>query len=405
MKLGQKMFLNTLGTAILLFAQWLISVLIVRIGGYADAGIFSLAMSVSNIFSFLANYGIRNYQVSDTQKQFRQQEYLHARAITSVVSFLFSAAYLSIANYTVEEKIAIFIYLVYSNINVISDTLLGTLQVYGRLEYSGYSNIIRGCFCFVGFVATYIVSNNIVISLVAMSFLSLLATGLYDVPRYLRYENLFGKHIWGKEVQILKICFPLMISNVLPIIITAIPRVLINQNCGQTELGYFSSIFTPTVLITTLVPTVVLSIIPRMSELLQHGDKKNFQKICGMLYIGTTACGVIAVVVSLFIGKPVLALLFGQEILPYYPLFYVAIVATVLNAFVSCGNAVLLVMGNRKSIIGAAFAGLVIIAIISNFLISQYSVYGAAYALILSYSVEVLWQFKGMLFPHRKAKE
>ena len=74
MNLKQKMFLNTVGTVVLLFAQWLISVLIVRMGGYDDAGTFSLAMSVSNIFAFLANYGIRNYQVADSRNRFTQQQ-------------------------------------------------------------------------------------------------------------------------------------------------------------------------------------------------------------------------------------------------------------------------------------------------------------------------------------------
>ena len=401
MDFKQKMFLNTIGTVVLLFAQWLISVLIVRMGGYADAGIFSLAMSVSNIFAFLANYGIRNYQVADNKKMFSQQQYLYARAITSGISFLFAAVYLSVGSYTEEEKIAIFLYLVYSNVNVVSDTLLGTLQVYGKLEFSGYSNVLRGFCCFLGFIFTYIVSQNLILSLAIMAAFSLLVTILYDGPRYLRYEKLWEKFEWKKEKQILKICFSLMLSNVLPIIVTSIPRVLINQKYGQTQSGYFSSIFTPTVLITTLVPTIVLSVIPRMAELWQKGDKRSFGKICGMIYAGTLFFGIAAMIISAFFGKTIFALLFGQEILSYYPLFYVAIVATILNAFISCGNAVLLVMENRKSIVGAALVGVIAILLSADFMIDAYAIYGAAYALVISYSVEILWQLKGIVFRHK----
>ena len=381
MNLKQKMFLNTVGTVVLLFAQWLISVLIVRMGGYDDAGTFSLAMSVSNIFAFLANYGIRNYQVADSRNRFTQQQYLWARLITCTLSFLTASIYLTIGRYTAEEKGAIFMYLVYSNVNVISDTM----QVHNKLECSGYSNMMRGVCCFIGFIGVYALSTNLIASLTAMVFSSLGVTMAYDLPRYFNYEKLRGKWIAGKEGQILKDCFPLMIANVLPIVITAFPRILINQKLGSTELGYFSSIFTPTVLITTLVPTAVLSVIPRMAEFWSKGERKLFGQLC----------------VAALCGKTILVLLFGQEIAPYSPLLCVAIATTVLNAFISCGNAVLLVMGERKTIMKAALIGLVVILLLTNALIDTYAVYGAAYALIFAYGVEVLWQFKGIVLQRK----
>ena len=401
MNLKQKMFLNTVGTVVLLFAQWLISVLIVRMGGYDDAGTFSLAMSVSNIFAFLANYGIRNYQVADSRNRFTQQQYLWARLITCTLSFLTASIYLTFGRYTAEEKGAIFMYLVYSNVNVISDTMQGTLQVHNKLECSGYSNMMRGVCCFIGFIGVYALSTNLIASLTAMVFSSLGVTMAYDLPRYFNYEKLRGKWIAGKEGQILKDCFPLMIANVLPIVITAFPRILINQKLGSTELGYFSSIFTPTVLITTLVPTAVLSVIPRMAEFWSKGERKLFGQLCVALYIGTIFCGVVALLGAALCGKTILVLLFGQEIAPYSPLLCVAIATTVLNAFISCGNAVLLVMGERKTIMKAALIGLVVILLLTNALIDTYAVYGAAYALIFAYGVEVLWQFKGIVLQRK----
>lgn len=62
------MLWNSVGSIVYMGGQWVLSVLVVRTLGYTDAGIFSLAMSLTNTFYSLANYGIRNFQVSDLEE-------------------------------------------------------------------------------------------------------------------------------------------------------------------------------------------------------------------------------------------------------------------------------------------------------------------------------------------------
>ena len=123
----KKITINAIGSIVSMLGQWLISVLLVRMGGYADAGVFSLAMSMSNVFNAIANYGIRNYQVSDARRDFSQWQYLWARTAAIALSFAVCGVYLlASAGYSSGERLAIGLYLVYSNINIFGDTLLGT---------------------------------------------------------------------------------------------------------------------------------------------------------------------------------------------------------------------------------------------------------------------------------------
>lgn len=66
MKTEKRAVICSFGGAFLMFTQWLIAVLLARLGGFADAGVFSLAMSSSNVFTFFGSYGMRNDQVSGT---------------------------------------------------------------------------------------------------------------------------------------------------------------------------------------------------------------------------------------------------------------------------------------------------------------------------------------------------
>ena len=73
---------NTIGNIIYLGCQWLLSVVVVRISGsYADAGILTLAISITNIFTTLAAFSVRNYQVSDVGGKYQQSDYISCETL------------------------------------------------------------------------------------------------------------------------------------------------------------------------------------------------------------------------------------------------------------------------------------------------------------------------------------
>ena len=54
LSVGQNALLNSIGSLFYLGCQWLITVLVIRIGSVEDGGDLSLAMSITNIFYTLA---------------------------------------------------------------------------------------------------------------------------------------------------------------------------------------------------------------------------------------------------------------------------------------------------------------------------------------------------------------
>ena len=64
------MLYNSVGFIVYLFCQWLITIVVVRLSNYEDAGILSLAMSINNILYAISTFGLRNYQVSDIENKY-----------------------------------------------------------------------------------------------------------------------------------------------------------------------------------------------------------------------------------------------------------------------------------------------------------------------------------------------
>lgn len=387
--------INSVGSVVLMFGQWLISVLLVRMSGYEDAGIFSLAMTVSNVFSFFANYGLRNFQVADVSGRYTQGQYLLTRVITCVLSVGACAVYLLVAGgYSPVERWAIVLYLLYSNVNVLSDTLLGTLQLHDRLYINGYSNILRGAVCFAAFVGTYLAVHNLLTALGIMALATLALTVVYDWRCFCRVEALAPWRCTDgmAALRLLRVCFALMISNIFPVITTALPRRAIQKLAGTEQLGYFSSIFTPTVLITTLVPAIIIALVPKIAKAWKEQDRGGLLLLLGQIYGFTVGFVLVAELAALVCGRWVMQLVFGPEILQYYSLLYWAILATGINTLTYCGNATLISIGKNVSVAVCSVIALAVTAVLSTFLVQNYSLAGAAYTLLAAYAAQVLVQ-------------
>ena len=85
--------INFAGYGFYMGCQWLVNVLAVRLAGFSEAGVLSLAISVTSIVYVVAHFNMRNYQVSDISI-FRQRLYysetLELRNCCSTMLLLFS---------------------------------------------------------------------------------------------------------------------------------------------------------------------------------------------------------------------------------------------------------------------------------------------------------------------------
>lgn len=387
--------INSVGSVVLMFGQWLISVLLVRMSGYEDAGIFSLAMTVSNMFNLFANYGLRNYQVADVQGRYTQDQYILARIFTSVIAIISCVVYLTaFTQYTRLEQLAVLCYLLYNLCNTFSDILFGFLQLHDKLQINGYSNIVRGGLCFAAFVVAYSITRQIAVSLFVMMIVDVLWSIGYDWRQfsYLAHPTRFKKSDMVQEAYLLRDCFSLMIALLLPGITTALPRLTIKAQIGTEELGYFSTIFTPTVLLTTLVPSIIIAMVPKMARAWSEKNYKQYLVLVGKNYLFSLFFLLLAEVVALLMGRPVMKLVFGPEILDYYSLLYWAILATGLNLMASCGNSALISIHCNSTVAAGALLALGVAAVSSWVLVRSAGIAGGAYALALAYLVQSVFQ-------------
>lgn len=383
LSMKQNVIYNTIGSFFYLACQWLITILVVHLGDFKMAGDLTIAISLSNTFSTIANFGMKNYQVSDTKNQYSASEYVSTRVVTCAVAIIIAVVFLGMnGHYTKAQCAVIFTYIVYRVIEAFVDVIQGIQQKAYRMDYIGISMIFRGIGTVLGFVLGLVGFKSLVWANLWMILLTLLVVVLYDMPKVfhlVKIKIVLKRNIWN----ILWACIPLMITMFLTSSIVTIPRYYLEKMCGREIAGYYGSVATPTVIIQSLCIMIYTPITPIVAESYLDRRKKQyygiiFKTIAVMLGVSVVMC-----IGAALLGKWGLTILFGQEIQKYAYLFTPIVLTTIMMAFVYFFNMILTVSRNIKAIVIANAAAVGAIYMVVKPFIRKYNMDGVNYCLYL----------------------
>lgn len=382
-----------IGNFIYLGAQWFISVVLVRVGGFEIAGYFSLAMTVAGMFGMIAHYGMRSFQVSDIRNKFSNSSYLVLRIITSFAAFILCVLYCFLKQYDTISVISIVFYMLYKCVEAYSDGLSSIWQKNNNMLDVGLSLGIRGIANTVFFFFAYSFSKSITVSLFAMALASFATLILFDFPKSKKYINQAKelKNANRKQVALLlKFGFLTMVFVLLTSVLNGIPKLIIEAKLSTSLLGVFSSLSAPTIVISTFAIGILLPTAPKIADYYYTNQKKALLKLLFLCNTVIVAIGFVAEMLSLFIGKQAFAFVFGSEILPYFNLFYLLIIVSVFTALVNCFATFLIAVRKLKQLVAFSGMACTVVLIASLIFIPLYSVKGAAYALLIALGIQFI---------------
>ena len=131
-RLANNFLWNTAGSIFFLVCQWIITVLVVRLSdGFSDAGLLSLAMSVTNVFAIIALFNVRNYQVSDSEELYSAGEYVSHRFVTCALAFVLCAVTTFLGGYGIYTAACILAYMLLKLTENFVDVFHGIVQKNG----------------------------------------------------------------------------------------------------------------------------------------------------------------------------------------------------------------------------------------------------------------------------------
>ena len=258
--LRANMIWNSAGSFISLICQWLITVLVVKLSNsFEAAGVLSICMAIANIFTPIAQFKVRVFQVSDIKDEYSASEYTAFRILTILVALVGSCGY-AIATESPATVPAIMLYVVYKLIDSFIDVLHGIDQKNMRMDICGKSMAVRGVLSLLFFCVTMATTKSLSLSIAAMC-LSTVPVIPYDWKMAKQYERLLPAISAGRAAELAKNCLPAVLGTACCTAVVSVARQILGDISGAEALGIYASVCTPVVIVQAGAGYIYLSLI------------------------------------------------------------------------------------------------------------------------------------------------
>lgn len=405
------MLYNAAGSLIYYACQWFMSVVIVRISGYRDAGILSIAMSVTAAPAIIGLFNIRSYQVSDISNQYSNSVYIRSRTITNILSFVICAVMAFANGYSPVKIAAILVFMIYKVSEGYADVFYGIEQKRERLDIAGLSLAIRGIGAIALFVSVILVTRNMLAAICAMTVFSFAVVLIYDfriAQRWEREECQKQKKATYAEIKdLLVTCLPLAVVAFLNNLSINIPKIYLEGYFGSEVMGYYSSVASPTVVIQLAATTIFAPLVPILTDQYRNGKKKDFLQTIRRFAALVTVLSALCLIGSKLLAHWGLTLLFTKSIEPYVYLFLPIVWVSIFTALNACMFSVCTLLRIIKPQYFIGIAGVAVSMAFSLTVVKTMSMIGVVYALMGSLATQIIVQFlmiytkiKGMKAEH-----
>lgn len=386
--LATGMIWNSVGTSIYYLCQWLLTVAVVRISGYENAGILALAMASTNIFCSIGLFGIRPYQISDYQKKFDNSTYIASRLITSSIVIIACLIFSIINQYSIEQILCLNAYMLFRVVECVVDVYHGVDQIHFKLDVIGKSFTIRGVLFLVSFVMVLHFTNNLLWSILSLFFVTAIVVLIYDIPNAAKIDDI---HISFdlKNIRLLLLSTaPLMVNSLLATVIAFIPKGFLESYWGSEQMGIYSSITSPILFLQIFVSYIYNPLVPMIGK---YHDQKDYKRI-NRLVIGilcvTILIAFITIVGTNLFGAAIVTVLFGAESQNHVNLLIPAVICSILTSVTWFGFSLLTAIRKMNVLIISSLVACVVSLVISPIMVKLIGMNGVTYAFTIAQGVQ-----------------
>ncbi len=381
---------NTVGSIFYCACQWLITIIVVRVSTYEDAGYLSLAMTTSSSFSAISLFSMRNFQVSDIKNEYSSAIYTGSRILTSLLAFALCIL-VSVWGNSLYQILCIAAFMLVRVAEAIVDVMHGIDQKHERYDYIGKSYIYRGITTVVSFTLVEVLLHDLLASLFIMAALNLLIAFLYDWRKTHSLEY-FVPVIKDKGVaELLKKCIPIVIFTFVLSLETLLPKNLLQMKYGAEALGIYSSISSPTLVVQVFASVVFTPFLPMVSQVYVNRDMMKFRKMLHRIYLMLAILGVVVTIGAMLFGKIGLKILLREDILQYYDLFMPIVWCTILTAGIWVMSAIMTAMRELKILLIGIIGDFALCLITMGYFVGTYEKNGVSLVQLLVFAINIIY--------------
>jgi len=300
---------NTLGSLIYSFFNATLLVFCTRLNGTEIAGIFSICYATGCILNAIGDMGIRIFQVTDTNRKYKLEDYLYSRIFAVILMTIIAIIFVLISGYSNEKLFICLILILIRVVDNFSETFQAEFQLNSRLDRAGKALLYRNSLEIAVFAIADILTKNIYISFLAMLATSIIILITYDL-RITNKENKIKLNFnYDNIKQILKECFPLGISTLISMYVINAVKYAIDSFGDNTMQTYFNVLYMPTFVINLISILIMKPLLKPFGEYWNNKDYKRFIKTIVYIILFLIGMTIIIEIGALLVGIPILRII------------------------------------------------------------------------------------------------
>ncbi|MCT4655837.1 MAG: oligosaccharide flippase family protein [Cohaesibacter sp.] len=305
--------------------QWLLVILLARIGGADHVGQYGLALAVTTPLQIFFSLSLRTVYVTYRGSEFSFGTFWRLRLVSLLPALCLLLGLAFAFGQSQEAQLVILLIGLAKLAESSSDLLYALPQRQDRLDLVGRSMIIRAIVSTLLFGLLYWASQDIVLSLAlyAAAWLGVLLIydlGILAAPYRDRQDETQGLEA-SSLLALTRHALPIGLASFFTAIGINLPRLILDQSAGTSELGIFAAL-TYFILLGSMVVNVLgQAVRSPLATAYEQGNGRRFWSIIGAGSSVAAGLGLFFWLATLLIGEWVLNLVYGAEFAAHADLF------------------------------------------------------------------------------------
>lgn len=312
---------NALAGAVNASEAVLLSMVVTRTDGIADAGVLSIAFAVGNLMMTIGKFGVRNYQATDLKGRFSFSDYFWARIFTAGVMVLSCAGYLLYCIWSrgygrYKAVVVAAVCLIYAAESV-EDVFWGFYQQRMALDVGAKVFVCRWGLVLAAFILSLAAGKGLQKAAVAGVFVNTAAFAVLNIAAFCGFHEKIGRLHPGRTAKLLRQCAPLAVVSFLTFYLVNAPKYAIDRYLPQEVQACFGFVAMPVFVVELLNSFLYQPTLVKAAWEWKEGKRAAFQKrvLVQCLWIAGMTAGCIAG--AALCGVPVLSVLFHTDLSGY----------------------------------------------------------------------------------------
>ena len=388
-------------------------IIVTRVCGLEAAGLYSIAFATGNLFMYLGNYGVRNYQVSDVDEKFPFRSYILHRLLTVALMLLVAAVYCTYSllrgAYSPAKTMTVAAMCLLKAIDCLEEVLEGRLHQRGRLDLAGKMMTVRLLVSIGGMLAVLVATGNLLTAtnaaiILAAAAVILMAAAcrktllpLQPVPGAAAKNrgaatspaaasaavSAARRGALRDAAVLMRVCFPVCAANFLSFYLINAPKYAIDAAMNETAQAQYNFIAMPVFVIQLLGMFVYQPVLVRMTLSWNRADKKGFLRDFLRITAGLLIIAALCLGGAYVLGIPVLSALYATDLSALKPELLLILAGGVFLAMNGFYSAVLTLMREQNRIPFMYLAGAVLSLILTPHFVEISGIMGAVISFVL----------------------